>query len=53
MDLQVKNLKVNISTTPKQNNLPGPYYHPQGRYKLLIPPVEGEDYENLFQNVLI
>ena len=23
---------------------------PQGKDKLLIPPVKGEDYENLFQN---
>ena len=38
MDLQVKNLKVDISTTPRQNSLPGPYHHPQCREKLLIPP---------------
>ena len=54
MDLQVKKLKVDISTTPIQNFLVGPNHHPQGRNKLLIPsPVKGEDYENLFQNVLL
>ena len=37
MDLQVKKLKVDI-TTPRQNSLPDPYHHPQGRDKLLIPP---------------
>ena len=38
MDLQVKKLKVEISTTPRQNCLTGPYHQPQGRDKLLIPP---------------
>ena len=49
MDLQVKNLKVDISITPRQNSLPGPYHHPQCREKYSFPPVKGEDYENLFK----
>ena len=55
MDLQVKKLKVDISTTPRQNSLPGPYHHPQVRDKLLIliPPVKWEDNQSLFQNVLL
>ena len=32
-----KKLKVDLVTTPKQNSLPGPYHHPLGRDKLLIP----------------
>ena len=40
MDLQVKKLKVHISATPKKNSDTSPYHHPQGRDKLLIPPVE-------------
>ena len=43
MDWQVKKLKVDISATPKKNSDTGPYYHPQGRDKLLILPVKGED----------
>ena len=27
MDLQVKKLKVDITTTPRQNYLTGPYHH--------------------------
>ena len=42
MDLQVKKMKVDISATPKKNSVTGPYHHPQGRDKLLIPPVKGE-----------
>ena len=38
MELQVKKLKVGISTTPRQNSLYGPYHHLQGRDKLLILP---------------
>ena len=53
MEFQVKKLKVEISTTPRQNSLLGPYHYPQGRDKLFIPLVKGEDYENLFQNVLL
>ena len=41
MNLQVKKLKLYISATPKKNI--SPYHHPQGRDKLLIPPVKGED----------
>ena len=39
MHLQVKKkkLKVDLFTTPMQNFLPGPYHHPQGRDRLLIP----------------
>ena len=33
-----KKLKVDISTTPRQNSLPDPYHHLQGRDKLLIFP---------------
>ena len=29
------------------------YHHLQGKNKLLIPPVKGEDYEKLFQNELL
>ena len=43
MDLQVKILKVDILTTPWENSLTDPYHHPQGRDKLLIPPVKGEN----------
>ena len=43
MDLQVKKLKVDISATPKKNSDTGLYHHPQGRDKLLIPPVKGEN----------
>ena len=53
LHLQVKKLKVDLFTTPSQNSLPGPYHHPLGRDKLLIPPVKCDDYENLFQNVLL
>ena len=42
MDFQVKKLKVDISATPKKNPDTGPNYHPQGRDKLLIPPVKTE-----------
>ena len=43
VDLQVKKLKVDISANPRKNSVTGPYHHPQGRDKLLIPPVKGED----------
>ena len=43
MDLQVKKLKVDICATSKKNSDTGPYHQPQGREKLLIPPVKGED----------
>ena len=36
--MQVKKLKVDISTSPRQNSLYGPYHHLQGRDKLLILP---------------
>ena len=36
--LQVKQkFKVDLFTTPRQNSLAGPYHHPLGRDKLLIP----------------
>ena len=41
MDLEVKKLKVDSSTIPRQNSLTGPCHHPKGRDKLLIRPVEG------------
>ena len=37
MNLLVKKLKIDISTTPRQNSLKGLYNHPQGIDKLLIP----------------
>ena len=43
MDLKVKKLKVDISTTSRQNSLTGPYHHRQDRDKLLIPSSKGED----------
>ena len=52
MDLQVKKLKVDISATPRKNPVTGPYHHPQGRDKLLIPR-KGEEKGNLFRNVLL
>ena len=42
-DLQVNKLKVGIYATPRKNSVIGPYHHPQGRSKLLIPQVKGED----------
>ena len=53
MNLQVKKLKVDISATPRKNSVTGPYHHPQGRDKLLIPRVKGEEKGNLFRNVLL
>ena len=38
MDLQVKKMKVGISTTVGQKSLPSPYHHLQSRGKLLIHP---------------
>ena len=43
MDLQFKKFKVDISAAPSKNSATGPSHHPQGRDKLLIPPVKGED----------
>ena len=43
MNLKVKKLKVDISTTPRQNSLTGPYHHRQDGDKLLIPFSKGED----------
>ena len=40
VDLQVKKLKVDISATPRKSSVAGPYHHPQGRNKLLIPPIK-------------
>ena len=52
MDLQVKKLEVDNSTTLRLNSLPSPYHllprHSQIAHPL---PVKWEDYENLFQNV--
>ena len=42
MDLKVKRLKEEISTTPRKNSVTSPYHHPQGRDKLVIPSVKGE-----------
>ena len=53
MDLQVKKLKVNISTTPRQNSLPDPDHYPKAETIYSFPPVKAKDYENLFQNVLL
>ena len=43
MHLQVKKLKVDISTNPRKNSLTSRYHNFQGRDKLLIPLVKGED----------
>ena len=43
MDLQVKKFKVDISTTPKQNSLTGPYHHPKAEINYSFPPLKGED----------
>ena len=51
--LQVKKLKVDIFTPPRQNSLPAPDHHPKGRGKLLIPRRKGEDYKNLFRKALL
>ena len=53
MDLQVKKLKIDISTTPRQNSLPGSYHHPKVETNYSFPAVKSKDYENLFQNVLL
>ena len=37
----------------QENSLPSSYHYPLGREKYLIPPVTGEDYGNLFQNLLL
>ena len=47
MELQVKKIKVDISTTPRQNYLHGPYHHPKAETDYSFPPVKGEDYENI------
>ena len=54
MDLQVKKLKVGISTTPSQTSLsPVPIITQKQRQVTHSPQLRGEDYENLFQNVLL
>ena len=54
MDLQVKKLKVDISTTPGQTSLsPVPIITPKAETNYSFPPVKAEDYENLFQKVLL
>ena len=52
-DCKSKKLKKGISTTSRQNSFHGLYHHPKGREKLLVPSVKLEDYENLFQNLLL
>ena len=48
IELRVKKSRVDISTTPRQNTLHGPYHRLQGTDRLLTPPpVKAEDYENL------
>ena len=44
MELRVKKFKVDISTTPKQNS---PFITPKAKTDYSLPPVKGEDYENL------
>ena len=44
MELRVKKFKVDISTTPRQNS---PFITPKAETDYLLPPVKGEDYENL------
>ena len=42
MNLEIKKMKADISPTLKKNSVTGPYERPEGRDKLLIPPVKGE-----------
>ena len=49
MDLQVKKLEVEISATPRKNSVTGPYHHPQGRDKLLIPQLRERPKETYFE----
>ena len=53
MDLQVKKMKVNIVTKAKLS--PRSLSSPQRQRQITHPPPphKGEDYENLFQNVLL
>ena len=51
MDEQDKKLKSDITTTPRQNSLPGLYRYLKTND--LFPLVTWEDYENLFQSVLL
>ena len=53
MELQVKKLKVGISTTLRQNSLYGPYITSKAETNYSFSPVKGGDYENLFKNVLL
>ena len=46
MDLQVIKMKVDISGTPRETLSPVPIITPKAETK-------GEDWENLFQNVLL
>ena len=43
MNLKVKQLKADICATPRKSSVTGPYHHPQGRKKLLIPLDKGQD----------
>ena len=43
MNMQVNKWKVDISATLRKNSVTGFYHHPQGRDKLFIPPIKGED----------
>ena len=52
MDLKVKKMKVDIVTKAKKLS-PQSLSSPQDKNKLLIPPVKGEDYENLFPYELL
>ena len=45
-----KKMKLDIVTKAKLSSRS--LSSPQGKDKLLIPPVKGEDYENLFKNQL-
>ena len=48
MNLQVKKLKVDISTTPRQNSLSVPIITPKAETNNSCHPAKEEDYENLF-----
>ena len=53
MEFQVKKLKVDISTTPRQILSPISIITLKAETNYSFLPVKGKDYENLFQNILL
>ena len=53
MHLQIKKLKVDLFTTPRQKSLPGPIIISEAETNYSSNPVKGKDYEKLFQNLLL